>query len=134
MKTFPVKINGSSSVQTCMSLSNNLVLSNVVHKAFDEVNEEGTEAAAVIGRNSFRLPTTFDTDHNFLLFIRHNHSLSILFAGKYSSPSVLCILLASICQLELLVLITSYTSDSVFWNIRLFYYIMCLLHQISSGY
>ncbi|XP_059182523.1 leukocyte elastase inhibitor-like isoform X1 [Centropristis striata] len=73
-----------------MSPANNLVLSKVVHKAFVEVNEEGTEAAAataaiVMLRCAMR-PATFIADHPFLFFIRHNPSMSILFAGRYCSP------------------------------------------------
>ncbi|XP_029978802.1 leukocyte elastase inhibitor-like isoform X2 [Sphaeramia orbicularis] len=73
-----------------MSPANDLVLSKVVHKAFVEVNEEGTEAAAATApvmmlRCALR-PATFIADHPFLFFIRHNASNSILFAGRYCSP------------------------------------------------
>ncbi|XP_070708717.1 leukocyte elastase inhibitor-like isoform X2 [Pempheris klunzingeri] len=73
-----------------MSPANDLVLSKVVHKAFVEVNEEGTEAAAstaavMMLRCALR-PATFIADHPFLFFIRHNASMSILFAGRYCSP------------------------------------------------
>ncbi|XP_067434655.1 serpin peptidase inhibitor, clade B (ovalbumin), member 1, like 3 isoform X6 [Thunnus thynnus] len=73
-----------------MSPANNLVLSKVIHKAFVEVNEEGTEAAAASGavmmlRCALR-PASFIADHPFLFFIRHNPSMSILFAGRYCSP------------------------------------------------
>ncbi|KAF7654520.1 hypothetical protein LDENG_00068560 [Lucifuga dentata] len=74
-----------------MSPDNDLVLSKVVHKAFVEVNEEGTEAAAAtVGIMMLRcamIPTPpFIADHPFLFFIRHNPSMSILFAGRYCSP------------------------------------------------
>ncbi|KAM9337509.1 leukocyte elastase inhibitor-like [Symphorus nematophorus] len=73
-----------------MSPANDLVLSKVVHKAFVEVNEEGTEAAAATGvimtACCYRPPATFIADHPFLFFIRHNPSKSILFAGRYCSP------------------------------------------------
>ncbi|XP_030204370.1 leukocyte elastase inhibitor isoform X2 [Gadus morhua] len=74
-----------------MSSANDLVLSKVVHKAFVEVNEEGTEAAAataaimMLGCSMMKTPQ-FVADHPFLFFIRHNPSKSILFAGRYSSP------------------------------------------------
>ncbi|XP_030205292.1 leukocyte elastase inhibitor-like isoform X1 [Gadus morhua] len=71
-----------------MSSANDLVLSKVVHKAFVEVNEEGTEAAAATFCRYIPMcaPYQFVADHPFLFFIRHNPSKSILFAGRYSSP------------------------------------------------
>ncbi|XP_078147448.1 leukocyte elastase inhibitor-like isoform X1 [Centroberyx gerrardi] len=74
-----------------MSPANDLVLSKVVHKAFVEVNEEGTEAAAATAAammvRSARIPVTFVADHPFLFFIRHNPSMSVLFAGRFCSPA-----------------------------------------------
>ncbi|XP_045919349.1 leukocyte elastase inhibitor-like isoform X1 [Micropterus dolomieu] len=73
-----------------MSPANDLVLSKVVHKAFVEVNEEGTEAAAataaVMMLRCALSTARFIADHPFLFFIRHNPSMSILFAGRYCSP------------------------------------------------
>ncbi|XP_071764340.2 leukocyte elastase inhibitor-like isoform X5 [Centroberyx gerrardi] len=74
-----------------MSPANDLVLSKVVHKAFVEVNEEGTEAAAATAATirfcSYTVPTIFMADHPFLFFIRHNPSMSVLFAGRFCSPA-----------------------------------------------
>ncbi|XP_039646081.1 leukocyte elastase inhibitor-like isoform X1 [Perca fluviatilis] len=74
-----------------MSPANDLVVSKVVHKAFVEVNEEGTEAAAATAaimmmRCMPMRPTMFIADHPFIFFIRHNSSMSVLFAGRYCSP------------------------------------------------
>ncbi|MFT7809120.1 leukocyte elastase inhibitor-like [Arapaima gigas] len=73
-----------------MSPNNDLVLSKVVHKAFVEVNEEGTEAAAataaVMMLRCAIIPATFIADHPFLFLIRHNPSQSILFYGRVCSP------------------------------------------------
>ncbi|CAG5863142.1 unnamed protein product [Menidia menidia] len=66
-----------------------LFLSTVAHKAFVEVNEEGTEAAAATaGIVSFCMlrEEHFTADHPFLFFIRHNSTKSILFFGRFSSP------------------------------------------------
>ncbi len=75
-----------------MSSNNDLVVSKMVHKAFVEVNEEGTEAAAATGVGarqcfgSLRIPLVFNADHPFLFFIRHNPTKSILFYGRFCSP------------------------------------------------
>ncbi|XP_053286049.1 leukocyte elastase inhibitor isoform X1 [Pleuronectes platessa] len=66
-----------------------LFLSTVAHKAFVEVNEEGTEAAAATaGMISFCMlrEEHFTADHPFLFFIRHKKTKSILFFGRFSSP------------------------------------------------
>ncbi|XP_028260291.1 leukocyte elastase inhibitor isoform X2 [Parambassis ranga] len=66
-----------------------LFLSTVAHKAFVEVNEEGTEAAAATaGMVAFCMlrEEHFMADHPFLFFIRHNKTKSILFLGRFSSP------------------------------------------------
>ncbi|XP_048008532.1 leukocyte elastase inhibitor-like [Megalobrama amblycephala] len=82
----PLKVNLSG-----MSSNNDLVLSQVVHKAFVEVNEEGTEASAATANVDVTAslpspPKTFTADHPFLFFIRHNPSKAILFYGRLSSP------------------------------------------------
>uniref|UniRef100_A0A8C0U7P0 Serpin B10 n=1 Tax=Cyanistes caeruleus TaxID=156563 RepID=A0A8C0U7P0_CYACU len=74
---------------TGMSVKKDLFISQVIHKAFVEVNEEGTEAAAATGvlMMRSRVPTmTFKADHPFLFFIRHNKSQTILFFGRFCSP------------------------------------------------
>nr|XP_012629911.1 serpin B10 [Microcebus murinus]XP_012629912.1 serpin B10 [Microcebus murinus] len=73
-----------------MSLERNLYLSNVFHKAFVEINEQGTEAAAGTGSEiglRIRLPSIeLNVDHPFLFLIRHNKTNSILFYGRFCSP------------------------------------------------
>ncbi|XP_015275443.1 PREDICTED: serpin B10, partial [Gekko japonicus] len=75
---------------TGMSKNNDLFLSEVYHKAFVEVNEEGTEAsaatAAVVTTRSSGEPVVFKVDHPFLFFIRHNKNKSILFFGRFCTP------------------------------------------------
>jgi serpin B len=67
-----------------------LMLSEVVHKAFVEVNEEGTEAAAatavVAQPTAARIPPTFQADHPFVFLIRDNATGSILFLGRVTDP------------------------------------------------
>jgi serpin B len=69
-----------------------LHLSEAFHKAFVEVNEKGTEAAAATGVGasavSLRLPQApvFRADHPFVFLIRDNQTGSILFAGRVANP------------------------------------------------
>jgi serpin B len=71
-----------------------LFISAVIHKAFVDVNEEGTEAAAatavVIARPSAVVrpepAVEFRADHPFAFLIRHNRSGSILFLGRVVNP------------------------------------------------
>lgn len=67
-----------------------LVVSEVVHKAFVDVNEKGTEAAAataVIFRETAVLdPITFVANRPFLFLICERSSGSILFLGRHAQP------------------------------------------------
>jgi serpin B len=68
-----------------------LFISAVVHKAFVEVNEEGTEAAAATGviisdPSAPPKATAFKADHPFLFLIRDNRNGSILFIGRIANP------------------------------------------------
>ena len=72
--------------------SQSLFVSKVVHKAFVEVNEEGTEAAAAtavgVALMCMPLPAPiFKADHPFLFLIRHNESGAILFLGRLVKPN-----------------------------------------------
>jgi serpin B len=69
----------------------NLQLSFVLHQAFIETNEEGTEAAAatVVGVIATSMPAgpfIFNLDHPFIYFIRETSTNSILFMGKVVDP------------------------------------------------
>jgi serpin B len=69
-----------------------LFISNVIHKAFIDVNEEGTEAAAATavmmeltangGSN-----IVFDCNHPFLYLIYHKETGTILFMGSITDPT-----------------------------------------------
>ena len=73
----------------------NLYISGVFHKAWGEVNEEGTEAAAATGvgmrataiQKSPPPPPIFRADHPFLFFIRDTRSGSLLFLGRLTDPT-----------------------------------------------
>ena len=67
-----------------------LHIDEVVHKAFVETNEEGTEAAATTGikkrklcKKIFRNPIYFTVDHPFLFMILYKSQT--LFMGKVTS-------------------------------------------------
>jgi serpin B len=69
-----------------------LYITAVVHKAFVDVNEEGTEAAAatgvVIGVKSLPPPKPeFRADHPFIFLIRDTRNDSVLFLGRFVEPS-----------------------------------------------
>jgi serpin B len=76
-----------------MTTRERLFISHVVHKAFVDVNEAGTEAAAstatVIENTSASAPplATFRADHPFVYLIRDNRTGSILFLGRVVNPS-----------------------------------------------
>lgn len=71
-----------------------LFINEVIHKAFVEVNEEGTEAAAVtavefavtsVGPDT---PVAFYADRPFLFFIKEKYTNTVIFAGKIMEPVI----------------------------------------------
>ena len=76
-----------------MAGKKDLFISAVVHKAFVEVNEEGTEAAAATGvaisltSEEVDPNPVFRADHPFLFLIRHNATGAILFMGRLCDPA-----------------------------------------------
>jgi serine protease inhibitor len=71
-----------------------LFISEVMHKTFVQVDEEGTEAAAVtsvgIGRTSIGPSDNFvmRVDRPFIVVVREHHSGTILFIGKIVEPTL----------------------------------------------
>jgi len=65
-------------------------ISKVKHKTFVEVNEEGTEAAAVtsVGIEVVSLPPLMRVDRPFVFVIRENESQTIIFIGKIVEPTL----------------------------------------------
>jgi serpin B len=74
-----------------MSSEEELFVSAVIHKAFVDVNEEGTEAAAATGVEAktaaaIEGPAVFRADHPFMFLIRDNRTGGILFLGRLVNP------------------------------------------------
>jgi serpin B len=75
-----------------MSGEKNLFIKTVIHKAFLDVHEEGTEAAAATGEGWEMAPPdpepvpVFYANHPFLCIIQENKNENILFIGRVSNP------------------------------------------------
>jgi len=77
-----------------MDGTKNLYIGDVIHQAFIEVNEEGTEAAAATGvilvasaiHNTSKVPE-FRADHPFIFIIQDDDSGNILFMGRVTNPN-----------------------------------------------
>lgn len=69
-----------------------LYIAAVIHKAFVDVNEEGTEAAAATAvvmapKAMPAAPPTFRADHPFVFLIQEDQTGSILFIGRVTDPT-----------------------------------------------
>jgi len=69
-----------------------LAIDKVIHKAFIDVNEEGTEAAAATAvtmrKTSMMLDEArFNADHPFIYLIKDNDTNTILFVGRLMDPN-----------------------------------------------
>jgi serpin B len=77
-----------------MSSAERLFISAVIHKAFVDVNEEGTEAAAATAVAMRAMaafparedPIEFRADHPFVFLIRDRRTQSVLFLGSVANP------------------------------------------------
>ncbi|MCK4546671.1 MAG: serpin family protein [Candidatus Eisenbacteria sp.] len=72
-----------------MDGSRSLFMGSVLHKAFIEVNEEGSEASAstaVVIKGLSSRTLNFRADHPFLFLIRDNTTGTILFLGRLVDP------------------------------------------------
>lgn len=69
----------------------NLKVSEAIQKAVLDVNERGTEAAAVtvmeIAPRGGQVPTTLKFNRPFMMFLLHKSTCSILFMGKILNPT-----------------------------------------------
>ncbi|MBA7514216.1 hypothetical protein ES705_06241 [subsurface metagenome] len=73
-----------------MTGKRDLYISQVIHQAFVEVNEEGTEAAAAtaaIMEEGAVMSKVFRADHPFIFIIQQKDTGNILFLGKVVDPA-----------------------------------------------
>jgi len=87
----PLAFSPASADFSGMNGGRDLFLSAVLHKAYVDVNEKGTEAAAATGAVISLLsvpaqPETFKADHPFVFLIRDSASGTIYFMGRYTGP------------------------------------------------
>jgi serpin B len=75
-----------------ITTAGDIFIDDVIHKAYVDVHEEGTEAAAATGitmtLTSARPDKVVDfkADHPFVFLIRDNRTGSILFMGRVADP------------------------------------------------
>jgi serpin B len=80
---------------SAITAQTNLYISKVIHKAFVEVDEEGSKAAAATAVIMCKRPCVspspmqilFRADRAFLFLIKERESGSILFMGRFANPS-----------------------------------------------
>lgn len=90
----PVAFSGNADFSG-MDGTGNLVISDVIHKAYIDVNEEGTEAAAATGvtmygdamSDTVNPVPVFYANHPFIFFIQDKDTGAILFMGRVINPA-----------------------------------------------
>jgi serpin B len=89
----PLAFDSSKADFSGMTQEEKLWIDAIVHKAFVDVNEAGTEAAAATavmmkaaGIAQAMKRATFKADHPFVFAIRENQTGSVLFMGRVAKP------------------------------------------------
>jgi serpin B len=88
----PVAFDPNNADFSGMDGSHNLFISDVIHKAYVSVDENGTEAAAatgvIVGTTAMPIDIVDLTiDHPFIFFIRDIQTGAILFIGRVMNPA-----------------------------------------------
>ena len=79
----------SANFSNISPVGSNLYITEIYHKAFIRVDEEGTEAAAssaAVGGCTKAVTIEFRADHPFIFIIQHKETGTILFMGKVTNP------------------------------------------------
>jgi serpin B len=78
---------GQADLSRIADVSENIFISEVQHKTYLKVDEEGTTAAAVtsVGAGTTSVPPKIIVNHPFIVAIRENHSGTILFIGRITT-------------------------------------------------
>jgi serpin B len=86
----PHAFDGGKADFSGMDKMKSVYISAVIHQAFVEVNEEGTEAAAATGAVMMMMVAVrnlvFKANKPFLFFIKDRRTNMILFSGRYTRP------------------------------------------------
>ena len=90
----PLAFEPGSADFSGMSSTGQLYINEVLHQAFVQVNEQGTQAAAATGVGVVPTvvvsdpvpPIVFTADHAFQFYIRDNQTGTILFMGRMTDP------------------------------------------------
>jgi len=86
----PTAFNQNTADFSGMTGNRDLFISKVIHQAFVEVNEEGTEAAAatavVMAKSAAFKSDIFRADHPFIFIIQQKATGNILFMGRVVNP------------------------------------------------
>lgn len=84
-----VAFSGAADLSGIAGEPGELYISEVRHKTFIEVNEEGTEAAAAtsVGISRTSLGPSMNVNRPFIFAIREHHSGAVLFIGKIADPT-----------------------------------------------
>lgn len=73
-----------------MTGRSDLLIDDVIHQSFIEIDEKGTEASAatavVVREKSAPLVTFVNLNRPFVFIIKENHKNSVLFIGKFMNP------------------------------------------------
>lgn len=84
-----VAFSGGADLSGIAGEPGDLYISDVRHKTYIEVNEEGTEAAAAtsVGISRTSLGPSMIVNRPFIFAIRESHSGAVLFIGKVADPT-----------------------------------------------